>query len=636
MGGLELLRRGAKYALRGDVSRIVDFVNETAKDEFRRRSAVDATLSVRRDDPPGWLRTAGDVETIRYPSRSRESGNTSRYFCVLPPETAGSVRTDEPIHGVDLSLTNVSNAKTATAVAVTENGERLAKSLSNHSSFECGVSYPVSFEFDEPTTEVEISVEQTVDSGAVWRARLLDFVTDEEFTPARRVRVGRPTPRSTVEKVPILLISLDSVRYDHRDRLEPLVDALGDDAVVPDEPRTQGFWTPPSHASLFTGVHPGDHRYVGWTEEQNVPIHPGLTTLGELLAENLYKCSGLVSHTRILPEFGFDRGFHRYRLNDMRNWVTREHDARTNVNQVLEWMRRDAVASEDGLFYFLHLFDPHLPYVPPLPDAEIDDLDLAAVARYREQAHETTDYLELLDRESRVDDDLVETVRRYYERSIEFTAEQVVRLVDFLKARGRFDDFFVVVTADHGEEFGERGFYDHLSLYDENVRPFVVVKPPADAEWDVPDRVDLLDVLPTVAELLGETPPDQCQGRAWQRDRPSDGPRITERISPDWYNVSVEIGDRKCVLTYEANYPERPTRSQLDAGPRREEFYRLSDVRQGTYDDVGARLSADEKDQFRAVAEAFVSAPRITDETDERALRPTQETDEQLEHLGYK
>jgi hypothetical protein len=61
---------------------------------------------------------------------------------------------------------------------------------------------------------------------------------------------------------PIFLISVDAWRYDHVDAFQPLLDFLGSAATVPDEPRTQGFFTTPSHASMFTGVHPGDYGRV--------------------------------------------------------------------------------------------------------------------------------------------------------------------------------------------------------------------------------------------------------------------------------------------------------------------------------------------------------------------------------------
>jgi hypothetical protein len=78
------------------------------------------------------------------------------------------------------------------------------------------------------------------------------------------------TPRMTLpaarrnegEHPPVILVSVDSLRHDHLKYLGSLLDALGNDAVVPAQPRTHAPITSTAHASLFTGTLPGDHGYV--------------------------------------------------------------------------------------------------------------------------------------------------------------------------------------------------------------------------------------------------------------------------------------------------------------------------------------------------------------------------------------
>lgn len=153
-------------------------------------------------------------------------------------------------------------------------------------------------------------------------ARFFSSISHREFLPRDSPRIGMPVPIWHREIAPpVLLISIDSLRYDVSQCMEPILSAMDGEGIVPVEPRTKGHWTPPSHASMFTGVHPGDHKYVDVGDASDHPIHPDLTTLPELLTEHGYKCSGVTSHSRILPEGGFGRGFYRFQFQNMVNWL---------------------------------------------------------------------------------------------------------------------------------------------------------------------------------------------------------------------------------------------------------------------------------------------------------------------------
>ncbi len=422
--------------------------------------------------------------------------------------------------------------------------------------------------------------------------------------------------------------------------MQPPLDALGDDAIVPSEPRTQGYWTAPSHASMFTGSHPGDHGYVGHgkVEGDERPINPDMTPIPELLTNHGYKCSGLVSHTRILPEFGFGRGCHRYRADTMNHsdWITREHDARHSVNQLIEWIDFDVTRRSHSLFYFLHVFDPHYPYIPPLDYLENGDIDLSKSTRYREQFDTARgsegDYLRMYRNEHEVDPDLVEAMEDYLALSVEYTATQIARLVEHLRSVELFDDALIIVTGDHREEFGERGFFTHSSLYDRNIRPFMAVKPPTSVDWTIPDAVDTIDFLPTIAQLIDVDVPEHCTGVPIQNKTERDRPRITERLRPDWYNVSVELDGIKGIFTYESEYPDRPMEEAIGDGPVLTEFYELDAIRSGDFSELDSPSNTTE---LQEVAEQFVLAEQSSYSSSVSAVTPSQETEERLKDLGY-
>ena len=73
----------------------------------------------------------------------------------------------------------------------------------------------------------------------------------------------------------------------------------------------------------------------------------------------------------------------------------------------------------------------------------------------------------------------------------------------------------VVFTADHGEEFGDHGGVDHgHTLFEELVRVPLVIRAPGFAPRRVPGTVQVVDVLPTVHELLGLEAPAVREGES--------------------------------------------------------------------------------------------------------------------------
>jgi arylsulfatase A-like enzyme len=449
----------------------------------------------------------------------------------------------------------------------------------------------------------------------------LSNLTHRKFVARGTPRVKIPVPTHLSEEyTPIILISIDSLRYDSIKNLQPLIAELGTTVGIPAEPRTKGHWTPPSHASMFTGVHPGDHYYTGIGHFATHPIYPNLVTIPEVLNSAGYKCTSIVSHTRILPESGFGRGFYRFGLHNMTNWLDRYNDSRTVVNRVLDQMEEDLESDENSLnlFYFLHIFDAHSPYVPIHPTGAIDDFN-------------TTEYASL--RKTRAN---FATAKDLYDISVRQVGHQIHKLIANLKILNIFDQSLIIITGDHGELFGEYESFGHSSLYDHNIRPLMMVKPPENADWRVPDECSNLDLLPTLARVAGESVPDQCQGIAWQEAPNERDCRITEGIYQDKYEIKVELNEISGIFTYESDNFGRPDQLSIDVGPLTEEYYNLNDARDGDYAQINDVISDDLKNRLIIEAEQFLNSKEVLPNTGRRRITVLEETQEQLEYLGYK
>jgi arylsulfatase A-like enzyme len=145
-------------------------------------------------------------------------------------------------------------------------------------------------------------------------------------------------------------------------------------------------------------------------------------------------------------------------------------------------------------------------HVPPYPTSEqIDD-------------HQERDTWRAAETEGVEDrEDLARLLARY-DAEINYVDSQLGRLVDWLRRAGLYEESLIVVTADHGEEFGEHGLYrEHWSTHDGTQRVPLLVKPPADEPVEPGRREHLVtnvDMAPTLADYAGLDAPAQWQGRS--------------------------------------------------------------------------------------------------------------------------
>jgi arylsulfatase A-like enzyme len=626
MSILQLVKSGLNHVRRGELHPIVDWISEQLR-EKEGMQIVDESSTV--------------TNHIQSYNSSNIVQDGDKYYNYLDSVSSADfkISTSNSFDTLEFGIGNTSQVESISIDIQFSSGEQEKKASFENTKYVGDLDY-VPFNISQTTehTSARISVEQY---------QLVD--NDQQQNNIDNDRIIEPfltlpsVSSSTSTTRPIFLISVDTWRYDRVDLFEDLLGFLGNTATVPKEPRTQGFFTTPSHASMFTGVQPGDHQHVMANQKNNEPIPETLVTLGEFLGNSGFKNSGLVSHTRLLPNFGYGRGFHRYELDhkQTKNWMREDGNARSLVDRTCQWIDKDIEGRVDQPFYFLHLFDPHSPFYPPLPYHDRSRLDFATIEKFFDEFSVTADdedYLQFIENDLHIDDSILSEVERTYDKAVEYTGNQLLRLVRHLDHQNIFDDALIIITGDHGYEFGERGFVGAKSLYDNNIRQGMIVKPPADSNWTVPDKCDTIDILPTIAHEIGEKPPEQCQGTAWQikADDPTN-PRITERIRKKHYNVAVEHDGLKAIYTYQSNYPHRPTTEQLESGPLKEEYYHPSAVRDGDFADIGNDISIDRRKKLKQIATQFASKNPLAKKSENQIfIQPSQETEEQLRKLGYK
>jgi arylsulfatase A-like enzyme len=366
----------------------------------------------------------------------------------------------------------------------------------------------------------------------------------------------------------VVLIVVDTLRADHLgtygyDRgTTPRIDALAGGGTVFDAAWSAAPWTLPSVMSMMTSRYASSHR----VENDGLKLGAEIPTLAETLKRSGYSTGAFVSHVYVSATYGFNRGFDTfddfglskpgYRLE-----AGMEPTADRVTDGALGWMKRQG---RRPVFLFLHYFDPHWPYDPPArfrglyPDDYRGPLDASYDSISKFQDPRTA---------------LPEDYRRFlidrYDGEIRFVDEQIGRLLDGIVAAGRGGRTWVVLTADHGEEFKDHGSMGHgRRLYEEVIRvPLIVARPPAAGKANrVTSPVSGIDLLPTVTALAAVEPPagiqgasfkDRLQGQtAGSRSDPADRPVVCETMRLNSHMKAVRRGPLKLIQSMDENRTE--------------------------------------------------------------------------------
>ncbi len=328
----------------------------------------------------------------------------------------------------------------------------------------------------------------------------------------------------------VVLVTIDTLRADglsyHQGgapRQSPYLDALAAEGIVFERAYAPCSWTAPSMASLFTGYEPPSHGVVsGFTARsskkpnaervvQNQPILPqSFTTLAETFRSAGYTTIGIPSNRHLAEHLGFGQGFDYYGDSSFSDAPDVNQRVREQLERAFgpEWK---ATWKQEKVFLWIHYFDPHVPYFARDPWIEeyapafaSDPLaypagwGLPEVSRmYQRQGPEFSDLLTPL-----------------YHSEVRFVDEHL-RDLDGELGLGD-DDVFLIVTSDHGEEFGEHGKIGHgQTLFEEAIRVPLFLR--WRARFPEARRLDspasILGIYPTVTALLDLPAPDGMQGQ---------------------------------------------------------------------------------------------------------------------------
>lgn len=374
--------------------------------------------------------------------------------------------------------------------------------------------------------------ECVVDNAVHWtplRADLADYA-GRTVTVSLRASVDPDTPyvqpvwgnplvtaRADTRATPVVLISLDTTRADHlgcygysRDT-SPNLDAFAKESVLFENAFTPETWTLTAHVSMLTGLYPKRHRVAATTN-----LAEEVSTLPEVLRGAGYLSAGFTGYRIWLqPTRGLSHGF------DLYSTPALVRDLFDTSKHVLPWLERHP---QMPFFLFFHSYDHHskyrqagcegcdLPYYPARSEYRKFSNELVEPPTLRAPGRErSTDLLfaALEGRDTLSPDELAYTIA-LYDDSIVAVDAGIGRLFEHLKTLDVYNHALIIVTADHGENFGEHGQFLHEHLYEGAARVPLLIRFPngAHAGTRIPQMVELIDLMPTVLDVLNlDAPP---------------------------------------------------------------------------------------------------------------------------------
>jgi len=339
----------------------------------------------------------------------------------------------------------------------------------------------------------------------------------------------------------VLVIVLDTLRadrmscYGHVRPTTPGIDRFADEATVFERAFSTSAWTPPAHASMFTGLWPSRHGVVA-----NYHLPAGLPTIAEAMHERGYATLGVANLYPLSPDRGFDRGFERYAspfalprirlpLLGSRSYELTPEFVSYALRRALlgydpSWrnvlkLERWLAAEKGPWFAFINIHAVHGPYRPPRGFAgRFTSAELLAAADPEVTARLTRGggyaFMTGALQASAADWDVM---RARYDEELLYADMLVVRLLDSLRRHGRYQDALIIITSDHGEHFGEHGLAYHGFGLDDGLLhvPLIVRWPGGRPARQRDDRLaSLVDLPPTIAEITGATMPADLDGRS--------------------------------------------------------------------------------------------------------------------------
>jgi len=277
----------------------------------------------------------------------------------------------------------------------------------------------------------------------------------------------------------LLLITIDTIRpdrlgcYSTKYLKTPRIEALAEKGVVFTKAFAHNPITLPSHANILLGTTP---LYHGVHENSKSRVAKDLLSLAEYLKSKGYSTGAFMGAFPLDSRFGLNQGFDvyddSYPSQPSYEFVYAERKAEEVIQAALGWLERQ----NSKWFSWIHLWDPHAPYLPPEPF------------------------------KSKFTDDP-------YSGEVAYVDSELGKIFDYLESSKQMENTLIILTGDHGESLGEHGELTHnYFAYNSSIWIPLIIEGPKINPGRIDEYVCHIDLFPTLCDILGIEKPPFLQG----------------------------------------------------------------------------------------------------------------------------
>ncbi len=298
----------------------------------------------------------------------------------------------------------------------------------------------------------------------------------------------------------VIIITIDALRADHlgcygyERNTSPNMDAFAGSGLFFEHAYTTRPKTSPAIASMLTG----NYDYTHGVQLVSQYLGPQNLLLTEILNDNGYRTGAVLSNHVLYPEFGFTQGF-----DDFVGAVDWRGELTTSS---ITWLEEN---SGEMFFFWVHYLKPHTLYEPAYPYNETFVNDSHYGYERISLSQDSVEYKEgvggVPEWSILGDNDNLYYYVSQYDGEIAYVDYEVGMLLDAVEELGLFENSIIIITADHGESLGDHNYYfEHGQFaYDACSRIPLIIRLPGTAPATLNAPVSLVDITPTVLDLLG-------------------------------------------------------------------------------------------------------------------------------------
>lgn len=339
----------------------------------------------------------------------------------------------------------------------------------------------------------------------------------------------------------IVIILIDTLRADHlsaygyKRNTSPHIDNFAKKSLVFEKAFTAASYTLPAHVSLFTGVYPITHKMdLHYNEDRSSYEKPDLD----------YEKPDLDTNIKTMAEYFSSLGWSTVWATSPGNQYLTFNDPESRGFQInipgnIEFdftfnTFKDVLDkhSQKPFFAFLHTNYPHHPYYKKTfkkfisPDYKgkiiTDEKDVLKILHkkysknmitvprihWREMAKIWWSFVNKKDPKD------IQRLKDLYDDAILYTDSVVYRWLQLFSEKKLYENTIIIITSDHGEAFGEHGNFFHDDLHKEILHVPLMIYIPGISHRRIKAPVSLIDIYPTLLDLLEKKPPHKITGNS--------------------------------------------------------------------------------------------------------------------------